>query len=180
MKKNTKVALGLFLTIGIVGVAAYFIRQAKLLKNICVKAGGIDWEATLIEAFGVYTSGSPISDFSLPLDLTLINNSNSDVTIKKVQLDLYAEGDKIGVVATDFEQILAKSSESVLSVDFVFDEGVSLVALGAAELLGSLDLTIIGTITAEASVFETIEIKYLSTFTASGLIKSEESGGNCG
>lgn len=179
MKKNTKVALGIFLTIGIVGVAAYFIRQAKLLRNICVKAAGIDWEATLLEAVGVYQSGSPLTDFSLPLDLTIINNSNSDVTIQKVELDLYAEQNKIGVVATDFEQILKANSQSTLSVNFAFEEGVNIAALGFAELVGDIDLTIIGTITAQASVFETIEIKYLSEFTAAGIIKSEQSGGNC-
>ena len=78
MKKQTKVVLGLFLTIGVVGVAAYFIRQAKLLKSICVKAGNIDWEGALLEAVGVYTSGGSLTDFSLPLNLTLINNSNKE------------------------------------------------------------------------------------------------------
>ena len=172
MKKQTKVVLGLFLTIGVVGVAAYFIRQAKLLKSICVKAGNIDWEGALLEAVGVYTSGGS-------LNLTLINNSNSEVTIKKVDMDLYAEGDLIGQVSTDFEQILGKKSETILNVDFDFTQDANLLALGAAELLGSLDFTIRGTITAEASVFETIEITYLSTFNAAGLISSEKSGGDC-
>ena len=179
MKKQTKVVLGLFLTIGVVGVAAYFIRQAKLLKSICVKAGNIDWEGALLEAVGVYTSGGSLTDFSLPLNLTLINNSNSEVTIKKVDMDLYAEGDLIGQVSTDFEQILGKKSETILNVDFDFTQDANLIALGAADLLGSLDFTIRGTITAEASVFETIEITYLSTFNAAGLISSEKSGGDC-
>ena len=84
MKKNTKVALGLFLTIGVVGVALYFIRQAKLLKNICVKAASVDWTASVVEVAQLYNAGQPIETISLPLDLELSNASDSDVTITKV------------------------------------------------------------------------------------------------
>ena len=177
--KNKKVIFGIFLTLGVVGVAAYFIRQAKLLKNICVKSAGIDWEASILEAAQTYIAGNPITDFSLPLDINLINNSNSDVTIRKVDFDLYAEGDIIGVVATDFEQVLLKNSETALSVDFKFSDDANLVALAAAELLGSIDLTIKGIITAEASVFETIEITYSMSTTAGGIVSGETSSGNC-
>ena len=188
MKKNTKVALGLFLTIGVVGVALYFIRQARLLKNICVQAASVDWTGSVIEASQVYAAGQPIESFSLPLDLVLTNNSDSDVTIKRVDLELYAEQDRIGVIGTDFEQILNKQSVGELSVDFRFTEDANLGGLAAAYTTGvlvgdALDFTIIGTINAQASVFETINIKYRSTFTLSELVAgnttNEDSGSNC-
>lgn len=188
MKKNTKVALGLFLTIGVVGVALYFIRQAKLLRNICVRAASVDWGASVVEVAQLYNQGSPIETISLPLDLELSNASDSDVTITKVDLDLYAEQDLIGVIATDFEQILAKNSIAELSVDFQFVENAPLGGLAAAYALGSLtgdalDFTIVGKITAQASVFESIEVKYRSTFTlgelSSGNTQNEEAGSNC-
>lgn len=189
MKKNVKVALGLFFTIGTIGTIAYFIRQAKLLKNICVKAGSVDWNDTILEAAAIYSSGQPVTEFSLPLDLTLTNNSNTDVTIKKVELDLYAEQDLIGTISTDFEQLLAKNSVGELSVDFNLVEGANLAAIVAAEtssllpFVDAMDYTIVGSIRAKASVFETISIKYRSTFTLGELIggntTNSESGKNC-
>lgn len=188
MKKNTKVALGLFLTIGVVGVALYFIRQAKLLRNICVRAASVDWSASVVEVAQFYNQGQSVQSISLPLDLELSNRSDSDVTITKVDLDLYAEQDKIGVIATDFEQILAKNSIAELSVDFQFVENAPLgglaLAYGSGILTGdALDFTIVGKITAQASVFESIEVKYRSTFTlgelSSGNAKNQVAGGNC-
>jgi len=188
MKKNIKIGVGLLAAIGVVGVATYFIRQAKLLKNICVQAGSVDWSASVVEVAQIYQSGEPITEIELPLDLVLTNDSNTDVTIQKVDLDLYAEQDKIGVIATDFEQILEKNSIGDLSVDFQFIDDVNLVGLGVAYGTGVLigdpmDFTIKGKITAKASIFETIEIKYTSTFTLAemlaGTTDNDESGGNC-
>tara|TARA_Y100000356_G_C11188870_1_gene250992 strand:- start:167 stop:736 length:570 start_codon:yes stop_codon:yes gene_type:complete len=188
MKKNTKVAVGLFLTIGVVGVALYFIRQAKLLRNICVRAASVDWTASVVEVAQLYNQGQSLQSISLPLDLELSNRSDTDVTITKVDLDLYAEQDLIGVIATDFEQILAKNSIAELSVDFQFVENAPLGTLAAAYGLGAitgdpLDFTIVGKITAEASVFESIEVKYRSTFSlgelSSGNALNEDAGSNC-
>ena len=188
MKQNTKVAIGLFVSIGIVGLAAYFMRQAKLLKNICVQAASVDWSASVIEVAQLYNNGQPITNISLPLDLTLTNNSNIDVTINNVELDLYAEQDKIGVIYTDFEQLLAKNSVGELSVNFNFVEGAELgglgIAYGTGALVGTpLDFTIVGSIKAKASIFESIDIKYRSTFTLSELVSgnaiNDQSGKNC-
>ena len=45
---------------------------------------------------------------------------------------------KIGVIATDFEQVLSKNSIAELSVDFQFVENASLGTLAAAYGLGAI------------------------------------------
>jgi len=176
MKKNVKVALGLFFTIGTIGTIAYFVRQGRLMKNISVEAGSVDWNATILEAAQLYSSGQSIAQISLPLDLILTNDSNTDVTISNVDLDLYAEQDLIGTISTEFEQLLAKKSVGELSVDFNFVEGANLGAIVAAEassilpFIDAMDYTIVGSIKAKASVFESIKIKYRSTFTLGELM----------
>jgi hypothetical protein len=176
MKKNVKVALGLFFTIGTIGTIAYFVRQGRLMKNISVEAGSVDWSAAIIEAAQLYSSGQSITQISLPLDLTLTNDSNTDVTINKVDLDLYAEQDLIGTISTDFEQLLAKKSVGELSVDFNFVEGADLSAIALAEastilpFIDAMDYTIVGSVRAKASVFESINLKYRSTFTLGELM----------
>ena len=125
MNKTAKTILTVGAVIGGVGVVAYFIRQGKLLKQICVSSTDLAWKTTLLGVANDIKNGTPPS-VELPLNLTLKNDSNIDVTIKDVGFDItwlgsgtaLLEGRNllIGRVDSNEETVIKKKSTGYLSL----------------------------------------------------------------
>ena len=56
MNKGTKALLGILGILGVTAVAAYFLRQAKLLKEICVSATDFNWLSNLYNVLSSVTN----------------------------------------------------------------------------------------------------------------------------
>ena len=86
MNKGTKALLGILGILGVTAVAAYFLRQAKLLKEICVSSTNFDWASNLISTAQAVLNPEDGQALNLDYSITLENNSNIDVEIKEIDL----------------------------------------------------------------------------------------------
>ena len=125
MAKGVKIAAGTLLALGAVGGIAYLFRQKKLLKNICVSHTDIGWEATLYDIVSSMQLGTTPS-MQMPFQLTLVINSNIDVTVKEVDMsivwlttgtDFLASDKLIANIYSERETILKGKSETTLTIN---------------------------------------------------------------
>lgn len=197
MNKTAKTILTVGAVIGGVGVVSYFIRQGKLLKQICVSSTDLAWKTTLLGvATDIKNGTSPSVD--LPLNLTLKNDSNIDVTIKDVEFDItwlgsgtsLLEGRNllIGTVDSNEETVIKKKSTGYLALKINL---APLSDLSAGEMLmlgtdmlpivgNGIDVLIDGNIQIKASIFETINYPYsLMLNTSDAIEDAKEKSGDC-
>jgi hypothetical protein len=197
MNKGAKI-VGYGLLAGGVAAAVYFIRQAKLLKEICVKSTYFDWNAIIYDVGSNVISGDPITDVDIPFDLELSNSSAIDITIKEIDLIVKANDTILAKIYSESNQLIPKKSSSKLEI-FV-DANPELTQNDLTELLGSgllggtglgnfldslnlidLDNDIVfsvdGNIKLKASIFETYNLPYYMRANVNELL--EEKGGNC-
>jgi hypothetical protein len=196
MKKNTKIILAILVGGGGLLLARYFVRQYKLLKNVCVSNSNINWASELVELAIDATNGDGFSLDSLdtPFELELSNSSDIPVTIKDVNLNVFLEGQKIGNIFDNQPTTIDKNSSVTLFLNLDIDETViqgALVDTATQSILetlvdvfdgGGFDLPttsieVSGNVSVKASIYESFNIKYRLVTTPSGLV--EESSGNC-
>ena len=197
MNKTAKTILTVGAVIGGVGVVSYFIRQGKLLKQICVSSTDLAWKTTLLGVANDIKNGtSPSVD--LPLNLTLKNDSNIDVTIKDVGFDItwlgsgtsLLEGRNllIGTVDSNEETVIKKKSTGYLALKINLAP-LSDLSAGEMVMLGTdmlpivgngIDVLIDGNIQIKASIFETINYPYsLMLNTSDAIEDAKEKSGDC-
>lgn len=197
MNKTAKTILTVGAVIGGVGVVSYFIRQGKLLKQICVSSTDLAWKTTLLGVANDIKNGtSPSVD--LPLNLTLKNDSNIDVTIKDVGFDItwlgsgtsLLEGRNllIGRVDSNEETVIKKKSTGYLALKINLAP-LSDLSAGEMVMLGTdmlpvlgngIDVLIDGNIQIKASIFETINYPYsLMLNTSDAIEDAKEKSGDC-
>ena len=197
MARASKIIITTAAVLGGVGVLAYFLRQGKLLKQICVSSTDLAWKTTLLGvANDIKQGNSPNVD--LPLNLTLNNDSNIDVTIKNVSFDITWMGSGtallegrnliIGTVESDNETVIKKNSKGYLGLTISL---ATLTKLSMAEMVilgtdllpvigNGIDVMIDGNIKLKASIFETVYYPYtLMINTSEGLEAADELSGDC-
>ena len=197
MNKGAKI-VGYGLLAGGVAAAVYFLRQARLLKEICVKSTYFDWNAIIYDVGSNVISGEPITDIDIPFDLELSNSSAIDITIKEIDLIVKANDTILAKIYSKSNQVIPKKSSSKLEI--LIDTNPELTQGDITELLGSgllggtglgnfldslnlidLDNDIVfsvdGNIKLKASIFETYNLPYYMRANVDQLL--EEKGGNC-
>ena len=172
-KEGVKFLYGSAVVIGAIATIQYFRRQKRLLKDICVSNTSFDWQSVLS---GIISSQSASNLEGIPLTLSVVNNSNIDVTIKDIDLDVSVDNVSIGVVSLADEVELAKNSETLLELTIQITV-TDWLALGLALLTGPNVYKIRGNFVISASIFETVSYPYLLVMSGSQ-VTSEESG-NC-
>jgi hypothetical protein len=197
MNKTAKTILTVGAVIGGVGVVSYFIRQGKLLKQICVSSTDLAWKTTLLGVANDIKNGTSPS-VELPLNLTLKNDSNIDVTIKDVGFDItwlgsgtsLLEGRNllIGTVDSNEETVIKKKSTGYLALKINLAP-LSDLSAGEMVMLGTdmlpvlgngIDVLIDGNIQIKASIFETINYPYsLMINTSDAIEDAKEKSGDC-
>ena len=115
MEKETKVAIGILGVLGVTPVAAYFLRQAKLLKEICVSSTNFDWASNIISTAQAVLNPEDGQVLNLDYSITLENNSNIDVEIKEIDLELRSSQGRIAIIRNDFVEVLPKKSSALAS-----------------------------------------------------------------
>jgi hypothetical protein len=197
MGRAAKTIITTAAVLGGVGVLAYFLRQGKLLKDICVSSTDLAWKSTLLGvATDIQNGNTPSVD--LPLNLTLNNDSNIDVTIKNVSFDITWMGSGtallegrnllIGTVESDSETVIKKNSKGYLGLTISLAPLADLTT-GEMVILGGdllpvvgngIDVMIDGNIKLKASIFETVYYPYtLMMNTSEGLEDADEISGDC-
>tara|TARA_A100001201_G_scaffold121531_1_gene105223 strand:+ start:59 stop:616 length:558 start_codon:yes stop_codon:yes gene_type:complete len=181
MKKETKVAIGILGVLGVTAVAAYFLRQAKLLKEICVSSTNFDWASNIISTAQAVLNPEDGQVLNLDYSITLENNSNIDVEIKEIDLELRSSQGRIAVIQNDFVEVLPKKSSKTIPLDIVLavDPSISLVDLAADQAIGGIEMQLSGDIVVKASIFETIRVPYRSRFNTGSNTNAQESSGSC-
>ncbi len=196
MNKGAKI-VGYGLLAGGVAAAVYFIRQARLLKDICVKSTYFDWNAVIYDIGKNVINGDPL-DIDVPFDLELSNSSNIDIEIKEVDLEIRANCIGVGRVYSDTIQKIPKKSSAKLEIlieanpDLTQDDITELLGsgllggTGLGNLLDSLNIidldndivfAVDGNIKVKASIFETYNFPYFMRASVGELL--EEQGGDC-
>ena len=129
MNKGTKALLGILGIFGVTAVAAYFLRQAKLLKEICVSSTNFDWASNIISTAQAVLNPEDGQVLNLDYSITLENNSNIDVEIKEIDLELRSSQGRIAIIRNDFVEVLGKKSTKTIPLDIVLaiDPSISLV-----------------------------------------------------
>ncbi len=197
MSKGAKI-VGYGLLAGGVAAAVYFIRQTKLLKEICVKSTDFDWNAIVYDVGSNVINGEPIADVDIPFDLELSNSSAIDITIKEVDLIISANDTIMARIYSESNQVIPKKSTSKLEIlieanpDLTQGDMTELLGsgllggTGLGNLLNSLNLidldndivfSVDGNIKVKASIFETYNLPYYMRSSIEELL--EEKGGNC-
>ena len=181
MKKETKVAIGILGVIGVTAVAAYFLRQAKLLKEICVSSTNFDWASNIVSTAQAVLNPEDGQVLNLDYSITLENNSNIDVEIKEIDLELRSSQGRIALIQNDFVEVLPKKSSKTIPLDIVLaiDPSISLADLAVDQAVGGIEMQITGDIVAKASIFETIRVPYRSRFNTGSNPNAQESSGSC-
>ena len=196
MNKGAKI-VGYGLLAAGVAAAVYFIRQAKLLKEICVKSTYFDWNAVIYDIGKNVINGDPL-DIDVPFDLEMSNASAIDITIKEVDLIIRANNTIIGRVFSDTNQVIPKKSTAKLEIlieaspDLTQDQITELLGsgilggTGLGNILDSLNIidldndivfSVDGDIKVKASIFETYNFPYFMRATIGELL--EEQSGDC-
>ena len=197
MGRASKIIITTGAVLGGVGVLAYFLRQGKLLKEICVSSTDLAWKTTLLGvANDIKLGNTPSTD--LQLNLTLNNDSNIDVTIKNVSFDITWMGSGtallegrnllIGTVESNNETIIKKNSVGYLGLNINL-EPLTNLTMGEMVILGGdllpligngIDVMIDGRIKLKASIFETVYYPYtLMINTSESLEAADEVSGDC-
>lgn len=195
MKKDTKIVLAVLVAGGGLLLTRYFLRQYRLLRNVCVSNTNLNWAVELAEAAldAVDGDGFSYSTLDTQFELELTNSSDIPVTIKDINLNVFLEGQKIGTIIDQQSTTLDKNSSVTLFLNLDIDENVIQGAIEntalqtAFEFISSVlssnvdvpttRIEVSGVINVKASIYESFKIRYRLVTTPSGLI--EESSGNC-
>jgi len=181
MAKGKKVIFTTVAALGIIGAIAYFMRQAKLLKEICVSATNFNWVSNLYSVLSDIINPQDGDILNLDYSITLVNNSNIEVEIKEINLELRSSQGRIAVIKNDFVEVLGKQSTKNIPLDIVLavDPNISFLDLLADQTIGGIDMEITGNIVVKASIFETINIPYRSRFNTGSNSNIKEESGSC-
>tara|TARA_R110002012_G_scaffold59532_2_gene155760 strand:+ start:5078 stop:5680 length:603 start_codon:yes stop_codon:yes gene_type:complete len=195
MKKDTKIVLAVLVAGGGLLLTRYFLRQYRLLRNVCVSNTNLNWAPELVQLAIDATDGNGFSLNTLdtPFELELSNSSDIPVTVKDINLNVYLEGQKIGKIIDVESTTLDKNSSVTLFLNLDIDEDIiagvvqNTALQTALEYLTSIfsndvdtpttQIEVSGVINVKASIYESFKIRYRLVTTPSGLI--EESSGNC-
>lgn len=195
MKGNTKIILAILLAGGGIILGRYLIRQYKLLKNVCVSNTNYNWANELVQITqdAVDGGGFDVNTLDTPFQLELTNTSDIPVIIKDVNLSVFLQGQKIGVITSSQETTLDKNSSVTLFLFLDIDEALAPGAITSTiqqGILGTIasflsenvdipktEIEVSGTIKISASIYESFTIRYRLITSPSGLIS--ESSGNC-
>ena len=170
-KEGVKFLYGSAIVIGLVAVVQYFRRQKRLLEDICVSSAGLDWKTVLS---GLISSNNAGNIQGIPLQLSVVNNSDIDVTIKDIDLDVSVDGVYLGYVELAQEVELSKNSETILNLNITLDV-TDWISLGIA-MIGQNVYKIRGNFVISASVFESLNYPYYLIVTGDDI---DEQSGEC-
>lgn len=195
MKGNTKIILAILLAGGGIILGRYLIRQYKLLRNVCVSNTNYNWASELVEITqdAIDGGGFDVNTLDTPFQLELTNTSDIPVIIKDVNLSVFLQGQKIGVITSSQETTLDKNNSVTLFLFLDIDEALAPGAITSTiqqSILGTIasifsqdvdipktEIEVSGTIKISASIYESFTIRYRLITSPSGLIS--ESSGNC-
>lgn len=196
MAKGGKVVFGTVAVLGVLGAIVYFIRQSKLLRQICVSHTDIGWESTVYEVGTAVYDGETPSNLEVPFHLTLVNNSNIDVIIKDVDMSItwlsqdtaLLSSDKlIGNVKSTREDKLVKNSTTTITMNVDLSPITKLTTGQLLLLTGDIAsngirVIVQGNVKLKASIFETINYPYYLNMNTADALDSEntvEESGEC-
>lgn len=171
-KEGVKFLYGSALVIGSIAVIQYFRRQKRLLKDICISNVSLGWQEILS---GILSSNNATNIQGIPLTLSVVNNSNIDVTLKDIDLAVSVDGVSLGYVDLDEEVELTANSETQLDLTIKLSI-TDWLSTGIA-LLGQNVYKIRGNFVISASVFETLNYPYYVVVTGSEI--TDEQSGEC-
>jgi len=194
MKKDYKILVAVLMAGGGILIARYFVRQYRLLRNVCVSNVNFNWAEELVTLAIDAADGNGFSYSTLdaPFQLELSNSSDIPVTVKDVNLSVFLEGQKIGSIIDLQPTTVDKNSSVTLQLNLDIDEAViedALVATAQQTVLEGLwnilsgepmpttQIEVSGIIDVKASFYESFKIRYRLLRTPSQLI--EEQSGNC-
>jgi hypothetical protein len=196
MAKGGKVVFGTVAALGVLGAIAYFVRQGKLLRQICVSHTDIGWESTVYEVGTAVYNGETPSNLEVPFHLTLVNNSNIDVIIKDVDMSitwlsqdtaLLGSDKLIGNVKSTREDKLVKNSTTTITMNVDLSPITNLTTGQLLLLTGDIAsngirVIVQGNVKLKASIFETINYPYYLNMNTADALDSEntiEESGEC-
>jgi hypothetical protein len=196
MAKGGKVVFGTVAALGVLGAIAYFVRQGKLLRQICVSHTDIGWESTVYEVGTAVYNGEAPSNLEVPFHLTLVNNSNIDVIIKDVDMSitwlsqdtaLLGSDKLIGNVKSTREDKLVKNSTTTITMNVDLSPITNLTTGQLLLLTGDIAsngirVIVQGNVKLKASIFETINYPYYLNMNTADALDSEntiEESGEC-
>ena len=181
MAKDKKVIFTTLAALGIIGAIAYFMRQAKLLKEICVSSTDFNWISNITSIVSDLINPQDGDVLNLDYSITLVNNSNIDVELKEIDLELRTSKGRLAIIRNDFVEVLEKKSTKTIPLDIILaiDGDINILDLGVDQLDGGIDMQLIGDIVVKASIFETIKIPYRSRFNTGSNSNIKEESGDC-
>lgn len=167
MKLGFKTFFGFTAIIGGIAFVKYAISQVKMLKGICVSSSSLDWQNPLFEALESKVLGNPI-DVDIPLALSILNNSDLEVSVKDVKFEILFQGIKIADVYHISETTLNPNSKSTmdLKVELIklTNKDLSDIGIEIAKIVfGTTDeatYEIVGELKVQASIYEKLTIPY--------------------
>ena len=194
MKKDYKILVAVLMTGGGILLARYFVRQYRMLRNVCVSNVNFNWAAELVQLAvdAADGNGFSLNTLDAPFQLELSNSSDIPVTVKDINLSVFLEGQKIGSIMDQQPTTIDKNSSVTLQLNLDIDEDVIESALlGTAQAtlfegiysilsgqeLPTTQIEVSGIIDVKASFYESFKIRYRLLRTPSQLI--EEQSGNC-
>ena len=178
MNKTTKTVLTV---VGVTAAGAgllYAARQVSFAKNIRVVDVDFNIFGTLFAtAYALSNDEGSLNDLldqGLTFDLTLQNDSNIEIEVKQVDLDVRFDNTLVGQLSSEFNQVIPPNSQSPLLLTLDFVDNLTLIQLGlfaADHMVGDsgVNVTIDGNVKSTASIFETINTKYNITFDSQSL-----------
>ena len=196
MAKGGKVVFGTVAALGLLGAIAYFVRQGKLMRQICVSHTDIGWESTVYEIGTAVVNGETPSNLEVPFHLTIVNKSNIDVIIKEVDMSitwlaqdtaLLASDKLIGNVKSTREDKLVKNSTTTITMSVDLSPLTKLTTAQLILLTGDIAangirVIVQGNVKLKASIFETINYPYYLNMNTADAFDSEdtvEESGEC-
>jgi len=194
MKKDYKILVAVLMAGGGILLARYFVRQYRLLRNVCVSNVNYNWAQELVNLAidAADGNGFQYNTLDAPFELELSNSSDIPVTVKDVNLSVFLEGQKIGSIIDLQPTTIDKNSSVTLFLNLDIDEAViedAILATAQQTVLEGLwsiiqgqempttQIEVSGIIDVKASFYESFKIRYRLLRTPSQLI--EEQSGNC-
>ena len=194
MKKDYKILVAVLMAGGGILLARYFVRQYRLLRNVCVSNVNYNWAQELVNLAldAADGNGFQYNTLDAPFELELSNSSDIPVTVKDVNLSVFLEGQKIGSIIDLQPTTVDKNSSVTLRLNLDIDEAViqdailataqqtlfeGIISIISGQEMPTTQIEVSGIIDVKASFYESFKIRYRLLRTPGQLI--EEQSGNC-
>lgn len=174
MDSKVKLGLSVLGVLGVLGLARYFHRQGKALKNLCITNVSWNWTESIKAALA---TGTIPDDAKVELKAT--NTSDIELTVNEFLLELRVDDKHIGFVKTFEKTVIPKNSSRNIYAIIEFDVDVNInLALDIIDIILDPDPTefrIEGYINVSASIMESYSHKF-DLLTTKDTVLSQVSG----